>query len=192
MAVGSDQRAIGIRARAYGFGLIELVITIAIVAIATMIALPSYSRIMKLNGVVTDTNTLLSAFNLARNEAVARGRPVSVCASANGTACDGGGTSDWSRGWMVFTDYDPAGQVDAGSGDAVLRVFGPVAARNVMTSPNVGYVSFGRTGVAHFPDAAAISESFTVHSTPCDNTMIRTVSVTNLGRSASSSTVPCP
>jgi type IV fimbrial biogenesis protein FimT len=138
------------------------------------------------NSVVTDTNTLISAFNLARNEAVARGRPVSVCASAGGTACDGAATANWSRGWMVFTDYDPAGQVDAGSGDTVLRVFGPVAARDVTTSANIGYVSFGRTGAARFPDAAAISETFSVQSSPCETDMTRTVTVTNLGRSASS------
>jgi type IV fimbrial biogenesis protein FimT len=192
MAVGLYNRAIGIRGSAFGFGLIELVIVIAIVAILTVIALPSYTRIMQQNRVVTDTNTLISAFNLARNEAVARGRPVSVCASANGATCDGA-VADWSRGWMVFTDYDPAGQVDVGSGDTVLRVFGPVATRNALASRggNVGYVSFGRTGAARFPNAADLVERFTVQSTPCTTEMVRTVTVTNLGRSASQ-TDTCP
>jgi type IV fimbrial biogenesis protein FimT len=194
MAVGSDKRAIGIRGTARGFGLIELVITIAIVAILTVIALPSYSRIIRQNRVVTDTNTLLSALNLARNEAVARGRPITVCASTNGTSCDGVGTVDWSQGWMVFTDYDPVGVVDAGSGDTVLRVFGPVATQDVLGSvgSTSGYVSFGRTGVARFPDATLLAISFLVRPTPCDTTMLRTVTITNLGRSASSSTGACP
>jgi type IV fimbrial biogenesis protein FimT len=193
MAFGRDIRSIGFRGLGRGFGLIELVIVIAIVAILTVIALPSYQRAMQLNRVVTDTNSLLSAFNLARNEAVARGRPVTVCASVNGTTCDGTGIADWSGGYMVFTDYDPAGSVDAGAGDTVLRVFGPVAQLNSLKSingNNVGYVSFTRTGTAKFP--AAVSEAFfQIAATPCDPQFVRTISVTNLGRSASKTDV-CP
>src|SRR5262245_11096230 len=111
MAVGKHNRAFASRASAPGFGLIELVIVIAIVAILTVIALPSYSRIMTRNRVVTDTNNFVAAINLARNEAVARGRPVTVCASANGTSCDGTGATDWSAGYIVFTDFDPVGAV---------------------------------------------------------------------------------
>jgi type IV fimbrial biogenesis protein FimT len=193
MAVRSVKRAIGMRAPALGFGLIELVTVIAIIAVLTAIALPSFQTIVQRNRVVTDTNNLLTALNLARNEAVARGRPVSVCASTNGTACDGTGTDDWSAGWMVFTDYDPSGQVDVGSGDTVLRVFGPVATHDKLSSGggNVGYVSFGRTGAAHFPDAASLEVFFTVQSVPCDNDRVRSISITNLGRSKSNESV-CP
>jgi len=89
MALDKHNRAFATRASRSGFGLIELVIVIAIVAILTVIALPSYSRIMTRNRVVTDTNDLLAAINLARNEAVARGRPVTICASANHTVPTG-------------------------------------------------------------------------------------------------------
>jgi type IV fimbrial biogenesis protein FimT len=193
MAVGIDHRATGLRHSPRGFGLVELMVVVAIVVILTMIALPSYQHLIQLNRLTSDTNTLLSAFNLARNEAVARGRPVTVCASANGTACDGPGTGDWSNGWIVFTDYDPAGQVDAGSGDVVLRVFGPVSARNNLSSMgvNVGYVSFGRTGEATFPAVGTV-QTFKVKQTPCVNDLVRDVTVTALGRSASKTDAVCP
>jgi len=194
MAVRFNHRATGLGRLPRGFGLIELMIVVAIVVILTMIALPSYQHLIQLNRVSTDTNNLLSAFNLARNEAVARGRPVTVCASASGTACDGTGTDNWSSGWIVFTDYDPTGQIDAGSGDAIVRVFGPVATRNSLTSggSNVGYVSFGRTGAAKFPNAADLQETFTILQTPCASDLVRTVTITTLGRSASKTDATCP
>jgi type IV fimbrial biogenesis protein FimT len=193
MAVEIDNRATGLRRMPRGFGLIELMIVVAIIVILTMIALPSYQRLIQLNRLTSDTNTLLSAFNLARNEAVSRGRPVTVCASADGAACDGPGTGNWSNGWIVFTDYDPAGQVDAGAGDVVLRMFGPVSTHNTLSSigANVGYVSFGRTGEATFP-AAGTMQTFIVKQTPCVNDLVRNVTVTNLGRSASKTDATCP
>jgi type IV fimbrial biogenesis protein FimT len=176
-----------------GFGLIELVIVIAIVAILTAIALPGYQSIMRRNRVVTDTNDFLAAINLARNEAVARGRPVSVCASVNGTSCDSASASDWSRGYMVFTDFDPVGVVDAGAGDTVLRVIGPVATHDSLkaTSGNSGYVSFTRTGTARFVSADPRKMTFMIRSTPCQADAVRTVTVTGLGGSASIADV-CP
>jgi len=191
MAVGKHNRAFASRASASGFGLIELVIVIAIVAILTVIALPGYQRIMTRNRVVTDTNQFLAAVNLARNEAVARGRPVTVCASANSTTCDGVGVSDWSRGYIVFTDFDPVGVVDAG--DTVLRITGPVATRNSLlaTNGNSGYVSFTRTGMARFVSADPRRMTFMVRSTPCQADAVRTIAITGLGGSASTADV-CP
>jgi type IV fimbrial biogenesis protein FimT len=179
MAVGKHNRAFASR----GFGLIELVIVIAIIAILTVIALPSYTRTMQLNRVVTDTNDLLAAMNLARNEAIARGRPVTVCASANGTTCDGTGAADWSGGYIVFTDFDPIGTIDAGVGDTVLRVVGPVSAHDkVGASDNSGYVNFTRTGTARFPSADIEEVKFLVSTDPCDDTHVRTIGVTSFGR----------
>jgi type IV fimbrial biogenesis protein FimT len=193
MSVGKQNHAFAVRASAAGFGLIELVIVIAIIAILTVIALPSYSRIMTRNRVITDTNDFLAAVNLARNEAVARGRPVSVCASVNGTSCDGLGVADWSRGYIVFTDFDPVGVIDAGAGDTVLRVIGPVATRDSLTatSGNSGYVSFSRTGMAKFVSGDARRMTFMVRSTPCQADAVRTIAITGLGGSASTPDV-CP
>lgn len=178
-----------------GFGLIELMTVIAIVAILTVIALPSYTRTMTRNRVVTDTNELLAAINLARNEAVARGRPVTVCASTNQTTCDGGTTVNWSNGYMVFTDFDPVGVVDVGLGDTVLRVVGPASTHTTVkvTSTASGYLSFARTGVAKYVGVSPTADmQFTVYPTPCQTDAVRQVTVSSLGRSASKSVTTCP
>jgi type IV fimbrial biogenesis protein FimT len=193
MAVGKHNRASVNGAASDGFGLIELVIVIAIVAILTVIALPGYQRTIQRNRVVTDTNDFVAALNLARNEAVARGRPVSVCASLNGTSCDGTGVADWSGGYMVFTDFDPVGVVDAGSGDTVLRVIGPVSTHDSLraTNGNSGYVNFSRTGTARFISGDAREMKFQILSAPCQADAVRTISITGLGRAASI-TDTCP
>jgi len=186
MAVEIDNRATGLRRVPRGFGLVELMVVVAIVVILTMIALPSYQHFIQLNRLTTDTNNLIAAMNLARNEAASRGRPVTVCASTNGAACDGPAADNWSGGWIVFTDYDPPGQIDAE--DALLRVFGPVATRNSLSSggANVGYVRFGRTGAATFSSGSATDpRTFTVLTTPCESDLVRTVTITPLGRAAS-------
>ena len=187
MALGKHNRAFTTRASRFGFGLIELMIVIAIVAILTVIALPSYQLAMQRNRVVTDTNDFVAALNLARNEAVARGRPVTVCASANGTSCDGSGVSDWSGGYIVFTDYDPVGAIDAGAGDTILRVIGPVASHDVLhsTSGAAGYVNFTRLGTAKLIGAVDDEVTFQVYATPCVDNTARDISVTSFGRTAS-------
>ncbi|QCF25105.1 GspH/FimT family pseudopilin [Hydrocarboniclastica marina] len=87
--------------RQNGFTLIELMVAIAVFAIAASIALPSFQRVIEENRVSTQTNTLISAFNLARSEAVKRGTTVGI--TANGAS--------FADGWCVH--LEPGGCVAA-------------------------------------------------------------------------------
>lgn len=86
-----------------GFTLIELLVTMAVAAILMAVAIPSYQTFVLNNRMSSQSNELLSAFQLARSEAIKRGTRVSVCKGAGG-ACIAGGT--WAQGWMVFVDGD--------------------------------------------------------------------------------------
>ncbi len=91
---------------ARGFSLIELIVTIAVAAILTAIAFPSFTSTMRSKRVTTEANDLVTAISSARSEAVTRGRGISVCAADTRTgapsAC--GAEADWSKGWIVFVD----------------------------------------------------------------------------------------
>lgn len=74
-----------------GFTLLELIVTLVIAMVLTMIAVPSL-RHMMVSGHLTDINNSLAGdLQFARTEAVSRQVNVSVAASAGG----------WQDGWKV-------------------------------------------------------------------------------------------
>lgn len=95
-----------------GFSLVELMVTLAIASIATMVAIPSFSTFMQNNRMTTNTNDFITSLNIARSEAVKRGSKVTLCKSANGIDC----TADdhWEQGWIIFVDSNDNAAVDAG------------------------------------------------------------------------------
>jgi len=93
-----------------GFTLVELMVTVAIAAILLAVALPSFQGSLRSNRVATATNEALASLALARSEAVRNTRGAGVCASADGASCG----ADWNSGWLVWSDADGDGAVDAG------------------------------------------------------------------------------
>ena len=102
-----------------GFTIIELMVTVAIMAIGMAIAYPSFTGMIRSNRLATSTNTLISPFNLARTEAIRSNRGGGICMSANGTSCTTSG--GWEQGWLVWTDLDGKGDLTAG--EPVVRYF---------------------------------------------------------------------
>lgn len=80
-----------------GFTLIELLITLSVAAILLTIAVPNFQTFVMSNRMATQANDLITAFNMARSEAVKRAADVRVCA---GTSCPGTANA-WSQGWIV-------------------------------------------------------------------------------------------
>ncbi|MGO2414992.1 MULTISPECIES: GspH/FimT family pseudopilin [Cobetia] len=87
-----------------GFTLIELVVTVAIIAIIATWAVPAWQGMVQRSQVESDVRALTHALGMARSTSTTRGLPVSVCpyapsvATPNPTDCDG----DWSNGWVVY------------------------------------------------------------------------------------------
>ena len=86
-----------------GFSLIELLVTITVLAILLAMALPAFSSSRLSTVLRTSSNNLLASAHLARGEAIKRNSPVTLCVSADGLVC---GTGDWSQGWIVVSGAD--------------------------------------------------------------------------------------
>ncbi|MCO7233781.1 MULTISPECIES: GspH/FimT family pseudopilin [unclassified Cobetia] len=84
----------------HGFTLVELMVTIAVLAIISTVAVPAWQGFITRQEVASTTETLTTALNYARSTAVTRGRQVSVCPlSGDGSRCED--TTAWNNGWAV-------------------------------------------------------------------------------------------
>ena len=80
-------------ARNRGFTLMELLITLAVVAIVASLAVPSFQNMIATQRVRSAANDLATALNFARSEAVKRNRVVTVTPVAT-----------WAEGWNITYD----------------------------------------------------------------------------------------
>lgn len=97
-----------------GFTLLELLVTISIVAILVAVAVPSMESSNKRGQVKAHQRHFLGALNYARSEAVSRNKLVSMCASNDGATCG----TNWSGGWLIFVDDGAGSNYDNGSFDS--------------------------------------------------------------------------
>jgi type IV fimbrial biogenesis protein FimT len=103
-----------------GFTLLELMIIIGILGITLAIAAPGLGTMISNNRISSSASDFAAALQLAKAEAVARINPVIVC--KKNTDSDGCvTTSDWSQGWIVFSDDNGNGGVDAAD-EAILLI----------------------------------------------------------------------
>jgi type IV fimbrial biogenesis protein FimT len=137
----------------HGFTIIELLVTMVVLAIVAAVAVPSFNSMVTNNRLAGEINDLVATINFARSEAITRGVSVVVCKSADGAACTNAG--DWSQGWIIFTDTDNNQSVDAGAGDVVIRAIAGYSGTDAMTGSgnSANWVSFNRNGFAPLNNA---------------------------------------
>jgi type IV fimbrial biogenesis protein FimT len=98
-----------------GMTLIELIVTVTIVAILAAAATPSLREMMENNRLTALNNQLVSTLNYARAEAVKRNYPVTMCVrKADGSGCvDKTSSNGFDNGWIVFVDCNGNDAIDA-------------------------------------------------------------------------------
>jgi type IV fimbrial biogenesis protein FimT len=131
--------------RQHGLTLIELLVALSVLVIVLAIGVPTFRDLIDYTRLTTATNSLMASANLARAEAVKRGVPVSVCTSADGASCSG--STDWSEGWILFTNKGWSSPPAPGAEDEIIQVAQSIGP-NVLLGASHAYVQYYPQGSA--------------------------------------------
>jgi type IV fimbrial biogenesis protein FimT len=133
--------------RLRGFTLIELMVTIAVLAILLAVAVPSFQRASMNARLSAQTNELIASLKEARSEAARRGVFVAVRANSE--------EKGFNDGWKVFVGD---GKTEADESTVVVRVVEALPASITLTRTDADfadssaedkdYVTFGPRGQA--------------------------------------------
>ncbi len=140
-----------------GYTLLELLITLLVIALLSTLVGPSFINTINRNrqqAALGDVHAMLSA---ARGEAVALQQLVSVCPSTDQDVCAG---TAWEAGWIMFVDDGTGGaasdvgdgdRINGATGETLLRVGQPVGGDVTVRTrnfPDAGAVTFTQEGLA--------------------------------------------
>lgn len=165
-----------------GFTLIEVLVTIAIVAILVRLAAPSFKSMIQSNTMSSNVNSFLADVRYARSEAIKRGGNVIMCRSdapeAASPSCGSGsgpGGNGWVSGWFIFHDLNGSGTWNSGPpSEPILRVQGPITAMDsIVAYSSTNKLVFKATGRLTLGSA----ETFTFGGGNYANTVQRVVCV---------------
>ena len=142
------------RGKSRGLTLIELIVTMLIVVILTMVAIPSFINTIQGNRLATQMNELQGDLNLARSEAIKRGQQVKVCRGLAANCWSG----CWKDGWTVFVAVD-TNTNSLTSKDVVISRHGPLAGAPKVVD-TAGFLTYGSNGVAYTGDTGSVYRTY--------------------------------
>ncbi len=157
---------------AIGFTLIELMVTVTMIAIVLTVGMPTFRGSIRNSVLTAGINEFIAALNFARGEAIKRG--VNVTARKSSVV-------GWEGGWQVFMDVDANGQNDS-STDQVLRTHGPLNANYTLRGNNnfVNYISYQPNGASNTIGSFALCDASS--NAPPTTSTARLISIDILGR----------
>jgi type IV fimbrial biogenesis protein FimT len=130
---------------AKGFSLVELVTTLAIVAVLATVAIPSFTTLQQNAQRRNSVNDFWHAIFLARSEAIKRNSVVALCKSSTTARCDNA-PGNWSAGWIVFENLDRDDPAQLDNGEPILRTYNPTP--NISVTSNAQRQTFSFRPVA--------------------------------------------
>ena len=159
------------RSRSEGVTLIELMVTLSVIAILLTLTVTGFQSLTAHNRITAAANGLIAHLQLARSEAVTRGVPVTICPSRDGASCVDQNPSVWSAGYIVAV-------TGSNGGVQVLRRVDAKEWQGLQAD------SAGRRWFVFRSDGSAEGTQGTVRiCDPKDATRIRLVRVNRVGRS---------
>lgn len=142
-----------------GFTLIELMVTVTVLAILLMVAIPSFNSALINYRLTSISNTFVASAQLARSEAIKRNSRVTMCKSANGVDCTTSG--GWQQGWILFQDVD--NNAVKGAAEVIIYTESALPANFSMTFVD-NYISYTASGGTELTNGAFQSGSMNLCS----------------------------
>ena len=131
--------------RAGGFTLIELMITISIVAVIAMIGIPAMGDFILNNRIRSQSGNLMLQLTHARSEAMRTASRVTICPGTSGGCADITSEWEWENGWVAFIDTNSNAALD--TGETVISVSAALDGNNTLRSTVFStYISFRHDG----------------------------------------------
>ena len=152
-----------------GFTLVELMVTLVVLAVLLGIAVPSFTDVTLGSKLRAQANDLAAGAALARSEAVKRNQPVTLCASADGATCAASG--GWQQGWIVRN-----------SSGTIIATH-PAAPSGFLITASAHSIAFQPTGTASVSTVLKVCRS-----SPTVGSQERLVSISLTGRTSVSKT----
>ena len=149
-----------------GFTIIELIVTLAMVAILAGFAVPALQDLIDNNRSTAQANNFLAALTLARSEAIKRRASVNVVAVDSSDAAN---------------EWGPGGQVN--SGGILIRDFEPTVGSTLNSQGSVATVTFDPSGILSAP-AVGTDMDFELLPGSGDTDFARCISMTRTGRAS--------
>lgn len=163
-----------------GLTLLELVVTLAVLAIMLTIAIPGFTAIIHASRLSTATNDMVAALHLARSEAIKRNSRAVLCKSADGLACSASG--GWDQGWVAFHDANNNAVLDADETPIRVQAALPNGLRLSGNSPVSRYISYAPTGSAKLLSGAFQAGTLTLCRESASSVEGRQIIISSTGR----------
>lgn len=163
-----------------GFSLIELMVTLSVMAVLLGLAAPSMLKLVLTRQANLLTHELITSINLARSEAIKRNSRVVLCKSSDGASCVTAGS--WDQGWILFQDANNNALIDLT--EVVLRRQNPANMGVTLTgNANVAnYLSMSPSGMPKLISGAFQAGTLSLCTTPATEESSRQIVLSLSGR----------
>lgn len=163
-----------------GFTLVELMVTLAILGVLLVVAVPLASSLGNSMKLTSLSNAFISQLHLARSEAIKRNGRVAICKSGDGRRCSPGG--GWEQGWIMFSDANNNGVRE--ETETLVQSFSafPPGFRLAGNFNVARYVSFGPSGGTRMTGGAFQAGTLTVCKASLEKTEARQIVINAVGR----------